>query len=268
MLNRALRIVLATAMVSSAVVSPASAQFGFKKAFRAVTKPIVRAPLRAPLGVPLPLPGAGAVLPMMVFGGPFRGVLGVVAAVAVGSIILERLSKNERKEVARRAKVVVAKDPDKRVQDVYTSSDGTKQVTIVAEPMQKASDLKNDPAIQLTADKVVKPDGAPTPAGGTEVASDTSKKTDASAVASTPPAAGTPAADKSQTTAATTPTAPATKPAKDEEIVMINDIPPETQCRKVITELEIKKKKGEVEKNSNTAIFCQTAPGEWKPAAT
>ena len=36
------------------------------------------------------------------------------------------------------------------------------------------------------------------------------------------------------------------------------------------TELEIRKKKGQEtadEKNSNTAIFCQTAPGEGKPAA-
>ncbi len=50
----------------------------------------------------------------------------------------------------------------------------------------------------------------------------------------------------------------------------IAEIPPETQCRKVTTELEIRKKKGQAtadEKNSNTAIFCQTAPGTWKPAA-
>lgn len=254
MLARILCVLLAVSVGITSLPPPADAQFGIRRAFKSV----VRAPARI-----LPRAGVLAVAPLVVFGGRFRTVFGVVAAVAVGAIIFDRLSKPERREVARRAKVVVAKDPEQRVTDTYTSKDGTKQVTIVAEPMQKAVDLKNDPAIIVTADKVVAPDGKGVPAApGTALASDTSKTTDAPTPTATPPADGkaaTPPADGK-----------AAKPPVDEEIVRIGEIPPDTQCRKVTTELEIRKKKGQEtadEKNANTAIFCQTAPGEWKPAA-
>lgn len=255
MLARILCVLLAVSVGVTSLPPPADAQFGIRRAFKSV----VRAPVRI-------LPRAGRILPLAVFGGPFRSVFGVVAAVAVGAVIFDRLSKPERREVARRAKVVVAKDPEQRVADTYTSKDGTKQITIVAEPMQKAADLKNDPAIIVVADKVVTPDGkAGTPDGkggpaapGTALASDSSKATDAPMPPATPP---------TDSKAATPPPA---KPPVDEEVVRIGEIPPDTQCRKVTTELEIRKKKGQEtadEKNANTAIFCQTAPGEWKPAA-
>jgi hypothetical protein len=250
MLARILCVLLAVSVGITSLPPPADAQFGIRRTF----KKVVRAPARI-----LPRAGVLAVAPLVVFGGPFRSVFGVVAAVAVGAIIFDRLSKPERREVARRAKVVVAKDPEQRVADTYTSKDGTKQVTIVAEPMQKAADLKNDPAIIVTADKVVTPDGKGGPAApGTALASDSSKATDAPTPSATPPA---------DSKAATPPPA---KPPVDEEVVRIGEIPPDTQCRKVTTELEIRKKKGQEtadEKNANTAIFCQTAPGEWKPAA-
>lgn len=260
MLRRPISALLAAALVVATIPPPpAQAQFGLKRAFRVAPGRILRAPTKI-----LPVPGIGrgvGILPLMVLGGPFRGALGVVAAVAVGTIILERLSRSERTEVARRAKVVVAKNPDQRVQDVYTSKDGTKQVTIVAEPMQKASDLKNDPSIQLASDKVVTPGAT----NGTEVAA---ANTPSGGTTTAPAGGGTPTATDAKAPApAAGGTAPAAKPVKDTEVVYINEIPPETQCRKVITELEIKKKKGEAEKNSNTAIFCQTAPGEWKPAS-
>jgi hypothetical protein len=241
--------VVAASMLLTTLPPPAEAQFGIRRTF----KRVVRAPAHV-----LPGPGigvAGIGVPLIVFGGPFRSAFGIVAAVAVGAVIFNHLTKSERREVANRAKVVVAKDPEQRVSDTYTSKDGKKQVTIVAEPMQNASDLKNDPAILVTADTVVAPEGAPAP--GTNVASDTSKSTDAGA--QTAPSA-------SATAAAT----PAAKPVVDEEVVRINAIPPDTQCRKVTTELELRKKKGQEtadEKSANTAIFCQTAPGEWKPAS-
>jgi hypothetical protein len=152
--------------------------------------------------------------------------------------------------------VVVAKDPEQRVSDTYTSKDGKRQVTIVAEPMQKAADLKNDPAILVASDTIVSPDGKGTGAPGANLASDSSKATDAAPPAAPPSDAKAPA--------------PPAKPVVDEEVVKITQLPPDTQCRKVTTELEIRKKKGQEtadEKNSNTAIFCQTAPGDWKPAS-
>lgn len=246
MLTRILCVFLAAAVAATSLPPPAEAQFGIRRAF----KKVVRAPARILPRAAVPLVG-GAIL----FGGPFRSAFGVVAAVAVGAVIFEHLSRNERREVARRAKVVVAKDPEQRVSDTYTSKDGKKQVTIVAEPTQKASDLKNDPAILVAADTVVAPDagaGASPPSG---LASDSSKATDA------PPPAVPPAEGKDDKT---------TAPVVDEEVVRIGGIPPDTQCRKVTTELELRKKKGQEaadEKNSNTAIFCQTAPGEWKPAS-
>ena len=59
----------------------------------------------------------------------------------------------------------------------------------------------------------------------------------------------------------------------------MDQLPPDTQCRKVTTELEIKGKKGDKQqqaggensaanKTSNTSILCQTTGGEWKPAST
>ncbi|WP_295558847.1 hypothetical protein [uncultured Hyphomicrobium sp.] len=249
MLTRILCVFLAASVAVTSLPPPADAQFGIRRTF----KKVVRAPARVLPGVAAPVIG-GAIL----FGGPFRSAFGVVAAVAIGVVIFEHLSRHERREVARRAKEVVAKDPEQRVSDTYTSKDGKKQVTIVAEPTQKASDLKNDPAILVAADTVVAPDagkGAVPPSG---LAADSSKATDAA-----PPAA--PPTDSKQAAP------PAAKPVVDEEVVRISEIPPDTQCRKVTTELELRKKKGQEtpdEKNSNTAIFCQTAPGEWKPAST
>lgn len=246
MLTRLLCVFLAAAVAVTSLPPPAEAQFGIRRAMKRVIKAPARV-LTAPLRV---VPG--------VVGGPFRAAFGVVAAVAVGAVIFNLLPKHERREVARRSKVVVAKDPDQRVEDVYTSKDGRRQVTIVAEPMQTAAEMQKDPAILVVADTVVAPDGkagpnaAPAPGGA--------------ALASDKPAPSTPPQLPGQAKAP----APAAKPVVDEEMVRISEVPPDTQCRKVTTALEIRKKKGQEtadQKDSNTAIFCQTAPGEWKPAS-
>lgn len=247
MLTRILCVFLAASVAVASLPPPADAQFGVKRAF----KKVIRAPGRILPGVAAPVIGG-----VILFGGPFRKAFGVVAAVAVGVIIFEHLSRHERREVARRARVVVAKDPDQRVSDTYTSKDGKKQVTIVAEATQTASDLKNDPAILVAADTVVAPQAASPPSG---LASDSSKGT-----ATDAPPTAVPSTE-------TKPAAPAASPVHDEEIVRIGAIPPDTQCRKVTTELELRKKKDQEtadETSTNTAIFCQTAPGEWKPAST
>lgn len=246
MLTRIFCIFLAAAVtVVTVPPPPAEAQFGIRRVF----KKVVRAPARiitAPLRV---LPRAGGV---------FRSAFGVVAAVAVGAVIFNRLPRGERREVARRSKVVVAQDPDQRVADTFTSKDGKRQVTIVAEPMQTAADLRNDPAILVASDTVIAPpvknDGPPSASSEAKVATDTA--TDAG------PKTAPPADTKK-------PDLPAVKPVADADLVRMSEIPPDTQCRKVTTELEIRKKKGQEtadQKDANTAIFCQTAPGEWKPA--
>jgi hypothetical protein len=58
----------------------------------------------------------------------------------------------------------------------------------------------------------------------------------------------------------------------ESEFLKVDTLPPETECRKVTTELESKAKKGAKEasdsKSSNTSILCQSSAGEWKPAST
>lgn len=269
MLTRLLCALLAVSVAVTSLPPPAEAQFGLKRAF----KKVVRTPLRV-------LPKAAIVAaPLVVFGGPFRGVFGVVAAVAIGTVIFGHLTKYERREVSRRAKVVVAKDPDQRVSDVYTSKDGKRQVTITAEPTQKAADLKNDPAILVASDTVVAPeakdgkpaDGAP-PANiaSNDVPNGNGPISDAPSPGVAPATDAKAPADAAPAAATDAKAAAPSKPIVDEEVVRISEIPPDTQCRRVTTELELRKKKGQEtadEKNSNTAIFCQTAPGEWKPAS-
>lgn len=249
--TRVLCVVLAAAVAAMSLPPPAGAQFGLRRTLKSV----VQAPGRILPKVAAPVIG-GAIL----LGGSFRRAFGIVAAVAVGVVIFEHLSRHERREVARRARTVVAKDPDQRVSDTYTSKDGKKQVTIVAEPTQTASDLKDDPAILVVADTVVVPGDTKTPAPPSAFAADASglpSATDARAQAAPPADAKVPT--------------PAAKPAADGEIVRIHEIPPDTQCRKVTTELALRRMKGQADADKttvNTAIFCQTAPGQWKPAST
>jgi len=251
--TRLLCILLAASVAATSLPPLAHAQSGLRRTFNSV----VRAPSRILPSIAAPVIG-GAIL----LGGSVRRAFGIVAAVAVGVVIFDHLSRHERREVARRARTVVAKDPDQTVSDTYTSKDGKKQVTIVAEPTQTAADLKDDPAILVVADTVVAPGDTKAPAPPSAFAADASglsSATDARA-ATAPPGDGKAPAP-----------APAARPAADAEIVRIHEIPPDTQCRKVTTQLELRKTKGQAdadETTTNTAIFCQTAPGEWKPAST
>jgi len=208
MASAGFRGLLAASLVLATTLTPlpSEAQFGFRKLPRLGPRVLVGPSLRV-------FPGRG------VFGiHKFGRVLGIAAAVVVGGVILSRLSKNERVEVGRRSKVVVYKDPDQRVSDTYES--GNKQVTITAEPSQKIADIKDDPALQQTAEQL-KPEG------------------------------------KNE------------KPA--EGAVKISELAPDTQCRKVTTELQVKPAKNKEpkpeDKSSNVSIHCKTPDGEWKPAS-
>lgn len=235
-LRKVLAVSLCLGMVAVPAGRSAQAQFGL---------PGLPGPR---IGVPLPVPGVrvapGLPLPLPGLYGPrgFGRTLGIIGAVAVGAIILNRLSVHDRREVARRARVVVEKDQNERVVDTYKSRDGMHQVTVTAEPVQKASDFVDDPALQ----KIDEAKGTATP----------------------PPEAKTKAGNK---TTAMTATA-----GEQTELVKITELPPETDCRRVTTELESKAQpaKGKQQpqatvteaKQSNVSIMCRTENATWKPA--
>ena len=118
-----LRLLLASSLVLAATPWPANAQFGLPGLPR--------------VGRVLPLPGPGRVLgrglPGMHFG-KFRRAFGIIGAVAVGSVILGRLSRRDGAEVTRRTRVALDKSPDQEVTDTYRTPNGNTQVTITAGP--------------------------------------------------------------------------------------------------------------------------------------
>ena len=224
------RLLLACVLILAASPLPASAQFGF---------PGLPGGGRGPLPLPLPgpgLPGAGRVLvgpgalPILPFGRAHR-TFGIV-----GAVILGRMSQRDGVEVTRRTRVVLDRDRDREVVETYQTKDGGNRVTITAAPVQRVSDIKDDPALKQTAD--------------------TAKQA---------------TADKQAGKQATKSNKETT--SLDSEFLKVDQLPPDTQCRKVTTEMENKNaKKGAKQlsdsKSSNTSILCQTSGGQWKPAST
>ena len=229
------RLLLAYVLILAASPLPASAQFGF---------PGLPGGGRGPLPLPLPgpgLPGPGRVLvgpgalPILPFGRAHR-TFGIIGAVAVGAVILGRMSQRDGVEVTRRTRVVLDRDRDREVVETYQTKDGGNRVTITAAPVQRVSDIKDDPALKQTAD--------------------TAKQA---------------TADKQAGKQATKSNKETT--SLDSEFLKVDQLPPDTQCRKVTTEMENKNaKKGAKQlsdsKSSNTSILCQTSGGQWKPAST
>jgi len=229
---RRIRLLLGSALILVAGSLPAAAQFGFPG--------LPGGGRGGPL--PLPLPGPGVpgpgrvlvgpgVLPILPFGRAHR-TFGIIGAVAVGAVILGRMSQRDGVEVTRRTRVVLDKDRDREVVETYQTKDGGNRVTITAAPVQRVSDIKDDPALKQTADtaKQATPD---------KQANKGKKETS----------------------------------SLDSEFLKVDQLPPDTQCRKVTTELENKNaKKGAKQlsdsKSSNTSILCQTSGGQWKPAST
>jgi len=229
---RRIRLLLGSALILVAGSLPAAAQFGFPG--------LPGGGRGGPL--PLPLPGPGVpgpgrvlvgpgVLPILPFGRAHR-TFGIIGAVAVGAVILGRMSQRDGVEVTRRTRVVLDKDRDREVVETYQTKDGGNRVTITAAPVQRVSDIKDDPALKQTAD--------------TAKQATTDKQA---------------AKGKKETS------------SLDSEFLKVDQLPPDTQCRKVTTELENKNaKKGAKQlsdsKSSNTSILCQTSGGQWKPAST
>ena len=123
-----LRMFVASSLILTLTPWPASAQFGLPR-----------------IGRVLHLPGPGRILNRGMHFGKFRRTFGIIGAVAVGGVILGRLSRRDGAEVTRRTRVVLDKDPNQEVFDTYKTTDGNKQVTITAGPAQKVADIKDDP---------------------------------------------------------------------------------------------------------------------------
>lgn len=228
----AVRLLLASVLILATPL-PALAQFGFP-GLPGGGLPGMR---RGPLPLPLPVPGRGlgrGLFPGMPFGRMHR-TFGILGAVVVGSIILGRLSRRDGVEVTRRTRVMLDRDRDREVVETYQTKDGGNRVTITAAPVQRVSDIRDDPVLKQTAD--------------------TAKQADAEAQAEKQSAK-----NKKETT------------KLESEFLKVDTLPPETQCRKVTTELEAKpakkaaKQAGDA-KSSNTSILCETSGGGWKPAS-
>lgn len=231
----AARLLLVSTLTLGLGVASAHAQFGF---------PGLPGPR---IGVPLPVPGVRVgpgvgLLPVpSVFGRHgFGRTFGIIGTVAVGAIILHRLSVYDRREVTRRARVVVEQKQDEKVVDTYNSKDGLHKVTVTAEPVRKANEFVDDPALQKIAD-AKQAENAGAPKGDAKVKG---KADDG------------PSAD---------------------EVVRLTDLPADSSCRRVTTEYEGKqpaaaaKNKGAQPttsdaKETNTSIMCRTQAGTWKPA--
>jgi hypothetical protein len=235
-------MLLASSLMLASTPWPASAQFGLPGLPR-----IGR--------VPLHLPGPGRILGRGLHFGKFRRAFGIIGAVAVGGVILGRLSRRDGVEVTRRTRVALDKTPDQEVIDTYRTTDGNNQVTITAGPTQKVSDIKDDPTLRTTADTIQQTSGE------TEGKSTESKSTESKSGES----------KNSESKGSTAKNKADAKP--DADVVRIDQLPADAQCRKVTTEMETKssgKKADKADKadskSTNVSILCQMN-GEWKPAS-
>lgn len=221
-----LALTVAACLVTGLGATAAQAQFGLPgvPTPRGLPLPGVGVP-GARMPVPLPLPG--------LYGRNGLGrTLGIIGAVTVGAIILHKLSVNDRREVARRARVVVERDPDQRVVDTYRSKDGRHEVTMTAEPVQKAGDFVDDPALQKMSE--IKQDNIAT-AKTTGKGKGPEAEDEVIRLTELPPDSSC----RRVTTAYEGKAQPAKGQAKDQ-----------------VTET----------KQSNVSIMCQTQAGAWKPA--
>lgn len=217
-----LAFVMSAGFVTGFGATVAQAQFGLPgiPSPRGVPLPGVGVP-GARIPVPVPLPG--------LYGRNGLGrTLGIIGAVTVGAVILHKLSVNDRREVTRRARVVVERDHDQRVVDTYRSKDGRHEVTMTAEPVQKASEFVDDPALQKMSE--IKQDNVAT-AKTTGKGKGPEVEDEVIRIAELPPEASC----RRVTTAYES----KAQPAKGQ-----------------VTET----------KQSNVSIMCQTQAGAWKPA--
>lgn len=230
----ALVLAVSAGLLTAQAPTAAQAQFGLPgiPSPRGVPLPGVRVPGMPRGGMPVPLPG--------LYGRNGLGrTLGIIGAVAVGAVILQKLSANDRREVARRARVVVERDQDQRVVDSYRSKDGRQEVTMTAEPVQKASEFVDDPALQKMSE--IKQDNVATAKGAGKAKQE--PEDEVIRLAELPP--------DSSCRKVTTEFEQKALPAKGQAPAKTPD-----QTKDTIKET----------KQTNVAIMCQTQAGTWKPA--
>jgi hypothetical protein len=204
---------------------PALAQFGFP----GLPVPGMR---RAPLPLPLPVPGRGigiGVFPILPFGRIHR-TFGIIGAVAVGSIILGRMSRRDGVEVTRRTKVMLDKDREREVVETYRTQDGGNSVTITAAPVQRVSDIRDDPVLKQTAETAK--------AAGADKQASKGKKT-----------------NTLESEFVKVDQLPEDANCRKVTTELELKTPPKTA------------QQASDNKSSNTSILCQTAGGAWKPAS-
>jgi len=224
------RLLLASLLILGISPVPASAQFGF---------PGLPGGGRGGLPLPLPgpgLPGAGRVLgpgvfPILPFGRVHR-TFGIIGAVAVGTIILGRMSRRDGVEVTRRTKVALDRDRDREVVETYQTKDGGNRVTITAAPVQRVSDIKEDPVLKQTADTARQ--------AGAEKQANKGKK---------------------ETTTLDSEFVKVDQLPPDAQCRKVTTELENKNAKKGAKQLSDSK-------SSNTSILCQTSGGTWKPAST
>ena len=227
----AVRLLLASMLILGTSPVPASAQFGFPG--------LPGGGRGGPLSLPLPgpgLPGGGRVLgpgvfPILPFGRVHR-TFGIIGAVAVGTIILGRMSRRDGVEVTRRTRVALDRDRDREVVETYQTKDGGNRVTITAAPVQRISDIKDDPVLKQTAD-TAKQAGAEKQAGK----------------------------GKKETTSLASEFVKVDQLPPDAQCRKVTTELENKNAKKGAKQLSDSK-------SSNTSILCQTSGGEWKPAST
>jgi hypothetical protein len=225
------RLLLASMLILGTSPVPASAQFGFPG--------LPGGGRGGPLPLPLPgpgLPGGGRILgpgvfPILPFGRVHR-TFGIIGAVAVGTIILGRMSRRDGVEVTRRTRVALDRDRDREVVETYQTKDGGNRVTITAAPVQRISDIKDDPVLKQTAD--------------------TAKQASAEKQAGK---------GKKETTSLASEFVKVDQLPPDAQCRKVTTELENKNAKKGAKQLSDSK-------SSNTSILCQTSGGEWKPAST
>jgi hypothetical protein len=159
-----------------------------------------------------------------------RRTLGAIAVGTVGVAILSELSKSQRREVARRTAGVVERDPDQVVVDTYVFDNGRKKLKITASPSQPASTFRDDPELKIASHEAQEQP----PQLGQQDQPKGAGPSDPALAQVRPGGTNAASASKPERTAQDDSETPSIK---------LSDLPDETSCRKIATQLTTSKQK-------------------------